>query len=123
MQEQRVIITCPQCGFSKTVLESAIPPGSKSATCPKCRTAFTFSTADPAGTELPPQETAGGETGAPPLPATPPGNVDAPLSAGVSRPQGPLTLAFSFKGSGSEYFGIWIVNTFLKIITLGFYSA
>ena len=28
-----------------------------------------------------------------------------------------------FKGSGSEYFGIWIVNTLLTIITLGIYSA
>lgn len=30
---------------------------------------------------------------------------------------------FSFTGSGSEYFGIWIVNIILSIITLGIYSA
>lgn len=30
---------------------------------------------------------------------------------------------FSFSGSGSEYFRIWIVNLLLSIITLGIYSA
>lgn len=30
---------------------------------------------------------------------------------------------FSFSGSGGEYFGIWIVNLLLSIITLGIYSA
>lgn len=31
--------------------------------------------------------------------------------------------AFIFTGSGSEYFRIWIVNLFFKIITVGIYSA
>ena len=30
---------------------------------------------------------------------------------------------FEFTGSGREYFGIWIVNLFLSIVTLGIYSA
>lgn len=30
---------------------------------------------------------------------------------------------FRFSGNGSEYFGIWIVNILLSIITLGIYSA
>ncbi|MFE0014636.1 YjgN family protein [Mesorhizobium sp. NPDC059054] len=30
---------------------------------------------------------------------------------------------FSFKGQAGEYFGIWIVNVLLTIITLGIYSA
>jgi uncharacterized membrane protein YjgN (DUF898 family) len=30
---------------------------------------------------------------------------------------------FSFTGTGSEYFGIWIVNLLLSIVTLGIYSA
>lgn len=30
--------------------------------------------------------------------------------------------AFSFKGTAAEYFGIWIVNILLTIITLGFYA-
>jgi uncharacterized membrane protein YjgN (DUF898 family) len=33
------------------------------------------------------------------------------------------TLPFSFTGSGSEYFRIWIVNLLLTIVTLGIYSA
>ncbi len=32
-------------------------------------------------------------------------------------------LQFNFKGSGSEYFRIWIVNLLLSILTLGIYSA
>ena len=28
-----------------------------------------------------------------------------------------------FTGSGTEYFGIWIVNLLLTIVTLGIYSA
>ncbi len=30
---------------------------------------------------------------------------------------------FSFSGTGSEYFGIWIVNILLSIVTIGIYSA
>ncbi|WP_336169639.1 YjgN family protein [Ensifer sp. MJa1] len=30
---------------------------------------------------------------------------------------------FAFMGSGKEYFGIWIVNVLLTIVTLGIYSA
>lgn len=33
------------------------------------------------------------------------------------------THGFTFTGSGSEYFRIWIVNLFLTIVTLGIYSA
>jgi uncharacterized membrane protein YjgN (DUF898 family) len=32
-------------------------------------------------------------------------------------------MRFSFTGSGSEYFRIWIVNLLLSIVTLGIYSA
>jgi uncharacterized membrane protein YjgN (DUF898 family) len=35
----------------------------------------------------------------------------------------PRTLSFVFTGTASEYFGIWIVNMLLKIVTLGIYSA
>ncbi len=31
-------------------------------------------------------------------------------------------IPFTFHGKPSEYFGIWIVNTLLKLLTLGFYS-
>jgi len=33
------------------------------------------------------------------------------------------TLGFSFTGTAREYFGIWIVNLFLSIITIGIYTA
>ena len=32
-------------------------------------------------------------------------------------------LRFRFHGNGAEYFGIWIVNILLSIVTLGIYSA
>ncbi len=41
-----------------------------------------------------------------------------PLSPGAP----PLRHAFSFTGSGSEYFRIWIVNLCLTIVTLGLYG-
>lgn len=34
-----------------------------------------------------------------------------------------LTNPVSFKGDGKEFFGIWIVNILLSIVTLGIYSA
>ena len=35
-----VQVVCPHCGFSKTVPEEKIPPGAKSAICPRCRQRF-----------------------------------------------------------------------------------
>lgn len=32
-------------------------------------------------------------------------------------------ISFEFRGNGKDYFGIWIVNLFLSIITLGIYTA
>ncbi len=37
--------------------------------------------------------------------------------------EAPSPEKFSFTGSGSEYFRIWIVNLLLSIVTLGIYSA
>jgi uncharacterized membrane protein YjgN (DUF898 family) len=50
------------------------------------------------------------------------------LSTTVANPapstsQSPARLPFEFKGHGSEYFRIWIVNLLLSIATLGIYSA
>jgi uncharacterized membrane protein YjgN (DUF898 family) len=44
---------------------------------------------------------------------------DSSPSAALLRPPEPL----KFNGSGAEYFGIWIVNLLLTILTLGIYSA
>src|SRR5262249_47509629 len=35
----------------------------------------------------------------------------------------PRTYEFEFRGDGGEYFGIWIVNLALTVVTLGIYSA
>ncbi len=47
-----------------------------------------------------------------------PGSESRPQSSSTRTPE-PL----HFTGSGAEYFGIWIVNLLLTIITLGIYSA
>ncbi len=44
-------------------------------------------------------------------------------SAATQASAPPRPLPFTFTGSGSEYFRIWIVNTLLTIVTLGIYSA
>jgi len=54
----------------------------------------------------------------PPAPPKPPAAA-APAHAAAKRPR---TLSFTFTGNASEYFGIWIVNTLLRIVTFGIYS-
>ena len=39
------------------------------------------------------------------------------------QPEPTSTKPFMFHGTAKEYFGIWIVNVLLTIITLGIYSA
>jgi uncharacterized membrane protein YjgN (DUF898 family) len=47
-----------------------------------------------------------------------------PGSASTSQPAAPMAPEpLHFTGSGAEYFGIWIVNLLLTIVTLGIYSA
>jgi uncharacterized membrane protein YjgN (DUF898 family) len=57
-----------------------------------------------------------------------------PSEQSLEREEGALTvpgdqskpaprIPFEFKGTGSEYFKIWIVNIILSIVTLGIYSA
>lgn len=89
-----VKLTCPHCSLSRDIPVEAIPPGARQATCPRCRQTFPLH----------------GEA--------------APLShaGGTALPK-PETLRFSFNGTARDYFGIWIVNTLLKIVTVGFYTA
>jgi uncharacterized membrane protein YjgN (DUF898 family) len=47
----------------------------------------------------------------------------SPSPASAQQAVGASTHGFEFRGSGSEYFRIWIVNLLLSIITLGIYSA
>ena len=49
-----------------------------------------------------------------------------PRFANLSRPDAPPPQApepFGFTGRGGEYFGIWITNLLLTIVTFGIYSA
>lgn len=41
---------------------------------------------------------------------------------GAAAPAVPTELPFEFKGTAGQYFGIWIVNILLTIITLGIYA-
>ncbi|MBI5485611.1 MAG: DUF898 family protein [Deltaproteobacteria bacterium] len=122
MSEQLAIV-CPHCAFSKVVPKGAIPDGVRQATCPKCRQPFPLNDE----TLLPhavPQTEAEELT-----PASPPENeISAPppmppASLQPAPPSGPATLGFTFHGTARDYFGIWIVNTLLKIVTIGIYSA
>lgn len=53
------------------------------------------------------------------------GSTPAPPSemANMTESVAPETHPFRFTGTAGEFFGIWIVNLFLTIITLGIYSA
>jgi uncharacterized membrane protein YjgN (DUF898 family) len=121
MSEQ-LIIVCPHCAFSKVVPKNAIPDGIKQATCPKCKQAFPLN--DETRRVHAASETLSGgmAPASPPSSATGEGSAPPPLPTIASRPA-PRTLGFSFQGSASDYFGIWIVNTLLKIVTFGIYSA
>ena len=117
-----ITLTCPHCGFSRELARSVIPPRTASATCPSCSRTFAFSPGDidngasaPASADTP---------GVMEALAEPPASL-APSSA-MSPPEAerhsPRTLRFTFTGRPGEYFGIWIVNTLLKIMTIGIYS-
>lgn len=45
------------------------------------------------------------------------------LEVGADAPLNDNKLSLEFRGNGKDYFGIWIVNLFLSIITLGIYTA
>lgn len=133
MSEQ-VIIVCPHCSYFKALPKAALPEGASRATCPKCRHPFPLTpetlqrgrmTEHPAAQEQSaPLETAP----TPPPPPEPPAiqSVAAVSPDPVPTPQAalpPRTLAFAFTGTARDYFGIWIVNTLLKMLTAGIYSA
>ncbi|GFO57171.1 membrane protein [Geomonas sp. Red276] len=103
-----VTLVCPVCAFSKDLDPAVLPKAGTKVTCPKCKSVFPLELpeepAAPAGDGPPP---AGPEAASPP--PSPPRE--------VSR-----TFTFSFTGNAKEYFGIWIVNTLLRIVTLGLYS-
>lgn len=112
-----ITITCPHCSFSREIDDNAIPVGVTSATCPKCRQKFTLIEAVTV-VPLP-----GAQPSASPPPPVSPRDADTGFSGTSSHSPPQQHLRFSFTGKAGEYFGIWIVNTLLKIITIGMYSA
>ena len=51
------------------------------------------------------------------------GDTAPPRAEAAPQPQPAAPERFSFSGTAGEYFGIWIVNLFLTLLTLGIYSA
>lgn len=88
------LICCPECTFSQETAVEKIPTGNTRITCPHCKHQFFL--------KFPAPE----------------------LLTSNTRTENtePRELPFTFTGKAGEYFGIWIVNTLLKIVTLGFYS-
>jgi len=114
-----ITITCPHCGYAKPTDPQAVPPGTVTAVCPCCRQRFSMAEAP---VQISPQ--------IPPGTSAQTGTADAPPPS-LRQPESPLppagteprSLSFTFTGRGGEYFGVWIVNILLKIVTLGIYSA
>ena len=115
-------LTCPHCNYSKELQASVLPQSGTRVTCPRCKGVFLLRdevlTTLPAADEAPfaasfPEEPAAAAAGAAPAP---------PPVAPSPRPLQKRTLTFTFTGNAREYFGIWIVNTLLRIVTLGIYS-
>src|SRR5690348_8508656 len=98
------LLTCPLCGHSKAVDAARLPSRQATVTCPKCKGRFPLEQAG--------LEEAGGPTEA---------HAPPPTSADFSPapPEDPFrSMTFRFTGNAKEYFGIWIVNTLLRVVTV-----
>lgn len=114
-------LTCPHCSYSKELPESVLPqPGTK-VTCPRCQGVFllqdeVLAPHSDAHEAHPDSWLRDEPAAAAPEPPVPPPAKPSP------RPPQKRTLSFIFTGNAKEYFNIWIVNTLLRIVTLGIYS-
>ncbi|HBG04337.1 MAG: hypothetical protein A2075_17665 [Geobacteraceae bacterium GWC2_58_44] len=111
-------LTCPHCGFFKDLDENLLPPAGTTVTCPKCRGQFPLQVGDPPAAPQPPQPPQTSDSVMPPSPEPYP----HPSSTQAAASERRRTLTFSFTGNAREYFGIWIVNTLLRVVTFGIYS-
>lgn len=107
------MVSCPHCRFTKEMPAGTIPDGAR-VSCPRCGGKFVFARVAEPSAHSGPQTEASAPVAAPLQPPAPPE---------TRRPTTSRTLRFAFTGTAREYFGIWIVNTLLKIVTLGAYSA
>jgi uncharacterized membrane protein YjgN (DUF898 family) len=103
-----ITLTCPLCGFSREIDPAAIPVRATLATCPRCRQAFPLEQSVSSAT--------GEDRATLPLSSLSYSSLESTITS-------PRTVAVTFTGTAGEYFGIWIVNTLLKIVTLGVYTA
>lgn len=104
-------LTCPVCHFSKRLDVTLLPRAGTKVTCPACRSVFPLQIETPSAAPA----------GEPPPPVA--GEAAALTAAQPAPPRDrPRTLTFAFTGNAKEYFGIWIVNTLLRIVTFGLYS-
>jgi uncharacterized membrane protein YjgN (DUF898 family) len=94
-------VICPSCSYSREISRDRIPAGATQATCPRCGHSFPL----PFGANAE-------------APQIPPLSPDQPVAEPL-----PSLLRFSFNGTARDYFGIWIVNTLLKMLSFGVYSA
>lgn len=115
---EQVTINCPHCGFRRTVPLDVIPAGARQANCPKCKQAFDLTPETMLAQATEPQQAPAEAEAVSPRIQPQPG-----VSPQAPAPPTPRVLAFSFQGTARDYFGIWIVNTLLKIVTVGIYSA
>jgi len=132
-----IVLTCPQCGFSRDVPREKIPVTARQVNCPRCGERFPLPPlvqplapepdvvrsalpgSPPERAPDPPRDSAR-EAPPAPSPADPP-QAPAVPSAGTTDAR-PRHVPFTFSGTARDYFGIWIVNALLKVVTVGFYS-
>lgn len=113
----QVLICCPHCGYSKKHAQDKIPAATKRARCPQCAGAFILAEAVQPCPQTQPDEQV---IPAPEAAMEPPAETqNEPVRPEQTQPR---AVSFEFNGSGKDYFGIWIVNTLLQIVTLGIYS-
>lgn len=138
-------LTCPHCGFFRDLDEALLPPAGTVVNCPKCRGKFpllvddaqtagagaaslallsaSVAPGEPLTALQGTQETKGTEgLNGSDVSQQSPEPYPAPSPTPVAARERRRTLSFSFTGNAREYFGIWIVNTLLRIVTLGIYS-
>ena len=134
-----LVITCPQCRFSREVSGDKIPATARQVNCPRCGEKFPLpprhTATEPAEEHPAPQPTEHPAALPREIEETPPATRDETADAGsvptqplpptpnapAEAPQ-PRRVPFVFTGTASGYFGIWIVNALLKVVTLGLYS-
>ena len=121
-----VTFICPHCNFRKTIKKDLLPKKAVRAVCAACRQSFPL-TQDAPPSALPTTAEEQSFPAAPPQ--LPPERKEHHSPSGIGaipvrpRSDSSKTLRFKFTGTAGEYFGIWIVNTLLKIVTAGIYSA